>query len=231
MNPPANIQPVARRLCELLPGITTIALIGSRATGTATPDSDWDILVLVDGGVEESERKKIKEQLRGEFPELKLDILFASERWVTSNLQNDPYRRYWLEEGVGLWGKWPLECQYPALRKGATDSHLNLILSEMKLADVSELRVAEQFRFYARALKKILMIDHALDDDYRSLWPDLARVMGSELWERYRPTNGTRRVTRKNVERARRLARRKLREVQARVEALLHPSYQARETE
>lgn len=219
MNPPATIQPVARRLRELLSGITTIALIGSRAGGAATPDSDWDLLVLVDGGVDEAERQRIRQQVREEIPDITLDILFASERWVLGNLQFEPYRRFWLEEGIGLWGKWPLECQYPPLHKGAMDSHLNIIRSEIELVDVRDLKVVQHFNSYARVLKKILMIEHALEGKYHSMWLDLAQLMGPDLWERYRPNNGRRRITRKDVERLRRLARKELREAQARINA------------
>ena len=42
------LQAIAKRAHEVTPPGSTILLFGSRARGDERPDSDWDILVLLD---------------------------------------------------------------------------------------------------------------------------------------------------------------------------------------
>ena len=42
------MQAIAKRAHEVTPPGSTILLFGSRARGDARPDSDWDVLILLD---------------------------------------------------------------------------------------------------------------------------------------------------------------------------------------
>ena len=71
-----------------------IFLYGSRARGDAKPDSDWDLLVLVDGIANPSRTSQIRRQIyeiEWETGEVLCTIVRSKEQWQTPLLQTTPF--------------------------------------------------------------------------------------------------------------------------------------------
>jgi uncharacterized protein len=80
-----------------------VILYGSRARGDAAPDSDWDLLVLVDGPVDHQREQTIGRRLF-EF-ELETDtiisvIVYSKEDWGTSLYRAMPFHKNVTREGT-----------------------------------------------------------------------------------------------------------------------------------
>lgn len=100
-----------------MPDATAIIFHGSRVRGLPTPTSDYDVLVLTPKGIDPKERKRIKKTLDKTFPSLTLDPAFGSERWMRANLNREAHLRFWLENGIAVYGRIPRIGNYPPLYK------------------------------------------------------------------------------------------------------------------
>jgi predicted nucleotidyltransferase len=93
------IGSLAARLGDRL---QTALLFGSRARGEADPDSDFDVLVLVDRG-DASVREAVADAAEPLFPAF-LDVhVFTPERWAWSESADAPLLRHARAEGIVLW--------------------------------------------------------------------------------------------------------------------------------
>ncbi len=87
--------------------VKTIILFGSRARGHFDPESDWDVLVVIDKDLIHSEKKemwsKISRNVHKQFPYFSFDIIiksaniFEKEKTITNTISNEAYR-----EGVEM---------------------------------------------------------------------------------------------------------------------------------
>ena len=89
-----NIEPTAR-----------ILLYGSRARGDAQPDSDWDLLILLDGPVERHRTAAIHHQLY--HLELEIDavlsaLVLSQEEWDSPLSRAMPFHANVVREGMEL---------------------------------------------------------------------------------------------------------------------------------
>ena len=96
------------RIREAIHGVEPTAqviLYGSRARGDAQPDSDWDLLVLLDGPVDYRRAAAVRHRL---YPlELEADIIVSAmvlsdEEWHSPLAQAMPFHENVLSEGVTL---------------------------------------------------------------------------------------------------------------------------------
>jgi len=173
---------LVHRLRELAPEATTILLFGSTASGHTDSTSDYDLLILTPEALKQEWRDNLKRQLRAEFGSLNLDLIFSSEWAFIASLPYEPARRFWLENAVLLWGRWPLVESYPPLAKGALLSHLEMIAAEIDLGALEEAE-ADQARVGLDALEHLLHIKLALDNDYRNwaVWAAMEKLLGVEV--------------------------------------------------
>ena len=80
---------------EVAPG-ASVWLYGSRARGTAGPDSDWDILVLVSGPVTEQRRQAIRHRLyevEWATDTVLSSIIHSSSEWSRPPLSATPFHK------------------------------------------------------------------------------------------------------------------------------------------
>lgn len=97
-----------RRICEAIHNVEPAArviLYGSRARGDAQPDSDWDLLVLLNGPVDHRRAAVVRHRL---YPlELEADIVVSAmvlshDEWNTPLSQAMPFHANVVREGVEL---------------------------------------------------------------------------------------------------------------------------------
>jgi uncharacterized protein len=82
-----------------------VILYGSRARGDAQPDSDWDILILLDGPVEPHRTAAIRHRIF--HVELEADIIvsaivLSNEAWDSPLSRAMPFHANVVREGVEL---------------------------------------------------------------------------------------------------------------------------------
>ncbi len=82
-----------------------IILYGSRARGDAGPDSDWDMLILLDGAVDSRRDRRLCDELYE--IELEHDIIvsvmiYSRNIWNSPIYQLSPYRKNVEKEGMRL---------------------------------------------------------------------------------------------------------------------------------
>jgi predicted nucleotidyltransferase len=100
----ALLARVKSAILEVEPDARVI-LYGSRARGDAEPDSDWDLLVLVDGPVDWKRDRRLAHHL---YPlELELEavlsvFLHSDEKWNSPLYRVLPYRSNVMSEGLEL---------------------------------------------------------------------------------------------------------------------------------
>jgi uncharacterized protein len=83
-----------KRAVESIEPSARIFLYGSRARGEARPDSDWDLLVLVEGDVTPDRTSRIRRQLyeiEWETGEVLCAIVRDREQWRTPLARITPF--------------------------------------------------------------------------------------------------------------------------------------------
>ncbi len=82
-----------------------VILYGSRARGDAAPDSDWDILILLDDPVNAHREDAITHRLFGlqlETDTVLSTIVYSKEDWASSLYQAMPFHENVTREGITL---------------------------------------------------------------------------------------------------------------------------------
>lgn len=207
----ATQKALTKKIRALVPDATAIIFHGSRVRGIPAPTSDYDVLILNPTGVELQERNRIKQSLAQSFPDLKLDLIFGSERYLRASLAFEPYPRFWLENGVALFGKIPEAKPYPRIYRGSLDSRLHIIRPEVGVVDVSCRTLYAQGRGYLRILKNLVLIENALQGDYRNetLWLKVAELVGTPTFQILRDPSQRHRIRKPMINRLRRMVLRK----------------------
>jgi predicted nucleotidyltransferase len=101
-----NADDVVAMLQRALPGLLAVYWFGSRARGCATPDSDWDLAVLVPGYADAATLWDLAQQLA---VDLGHDVDLLDMRAATTVMQHQV-----LTTGRRLWGVEPEASLYEA---------------------------------------------------------------------------------------------------------------------
>lgn len=213
------MKQITAKIRARLPGATAIIFFGSRIAGLADEFSDYDVLVLLPEGLEETERERVKKEMQAAFPKIKLDLLFGSERWLRSRMTYEPFYRFWLKESVTTFGKPPSIKRFPPLATGAMKSYLGIVEAEIALAGaIEDRRAAGQIGL--NALEILVEIDHAYKYDYSTRTVKLAMktLVGDDLVARIR--NPKRRLAEQDLRKLLRTTRAKYRAVRATLDAM-----------
>ena len=82
-----------------------IILYGSRSRGDALLESDWDLLILVDGSIDDERTDSIRHRLyeiEWEFGEVISSIVRSHEDWNSNLYQAMPFHQQVQQEGIRL---------------------------------------------------------------------------------------------------------------------------------
>jgi len=82
-----------------------IILYGSRARGTAQPDSDWDLLILVDGPVDSARKTAIRHRIyevEWDSDEVLTSMIFSREDWDSPLYRAMPFHQNVERDGLTL---------------------------------------------------------------------------------------------------------------------------------
>lgn len=104
MQPQILLAQVKQAVHEIEPD-AEIILYGSRARGDAQPDSDWDLLILVDGVARWEQEEKISHclfHLELEWNEVLLPIVRGRQEWNSPRYRATPFYQSVSREGVRL---------------------------------------------------------------------------------------------------------------------------------
>ncbi len=95
---------IRQAVCAVEPG-AEIILYGSRARGDAGPESDWDLLILVDGPVDGDRKTAIRHRLyevEWDSDEVLTSIIFNREDWHSPLYQAMPFHQNVDRDGIFL---------------------------------------------------------------------------------------------------------------------------------
>lgn len=203
---------IARKIRMLVPDATAIIFHGSRVHRLPSPTSDYDILVLTPTGVASDDRRLVKKQLEETFPDVKLDVVFGSERYLLASMTFEPYPRFWLENGIAVFGQIPDAKPYPRIYRSSLDSRLDVIRAEVEVVQVASRTLYQKGRGFMRILKDLALIENALQGDYRneSLWTKVEQLVGSPTFQILRDPVQRHRIRQPMVNRLHRLVLRKI---------------------
>jgi predicted nucleotidyltransferase len=104
VNDRALLEQVTRVVREIDPG-AQVFLYGSRATGRAQPESDWDLLVLLTGPVSDKVKFAIRHRLyeiEWETGQVISTIIHSQKDWNSQPLRSTPFRKRVAREAVSL---------------------------------------------------------------------------------------------------------------------------------
>jgi predicted nucleotidyltransferase len=203
---------ITAKIRESLPEANAIIFFGSRVRGLPEPTSDYDVMVMTPTGVDPEDRDRVKGILQATFPDITLDLVFGSERYLLANLAIEPFYRFWLENGIALYGQIPHVENYPRLYRGALDSRLDIVRAEVGVVDVASRTLYQKGRGYLRILKQLMLIENALHGDYRndSLWAGVEQTTGNPTFQILRDSSQRHRIRQPMVTRLRGVVLRKL---------------------
>ena len=100
----ALLQRIKNAVLELAPGAEVI-LYGSRARGDAEPDSDWDVLVLIDETPTSNFKSRIRRRLFDielESDEIISSIIYSKNDWEEGRMRVTPLHKNVEREGARL---------------------------------------------------------------------------------------------------------------------------------
>lgn len=94
-----------KRTVQAIEPDADIVLYGSRARGDAQEDSDWDLLILVDGPVDAAREANIRHrlyELEWDCDEVLCSMIFSREDWDSPLYRSMPFHQNVDRDGIAL---------------------------------------------------------------------------------------------------------------------------------
>jgi predicted nucleotidyltransferase len=104
MNKKLLLKLVKNAIYEIEPS-AEIILYGSRARNDETPESDWDLLILLDGDVDDARADKIRHRLyeiEWEHDAVLCSVICSRQKWDSPRYQTMPFHKNVKREGIVL---------------------------------------------------------------------------------------------------------------------------------
>lgn len=104
MNRDGLLKDIKLAVSEVEPG-AEIILYGSRSRGDALSESDWDLLILVDGPLNDERTDRIRHRLyevEWEYGEVISSIVRNREEWNSGIYKAMPFHQRVQQEGIRL---------------------------------------------------------------------------------------------------------------------------------
>lgn len=98
------IEQIRHAVHDVEPG-AEIILYGSRSRGEALPESDWDLLILVDGPIDDKRTDRIRHRLyeiEWKSGEVISSIVRGREEWNSDLYRAMPFHQRVQQEGMRL---------------------------------------------------------------------------------------------------------------------------------
>ncbi|MFO7614359.1 MAG: nucleotidyltransferase domain-containing protein [Bacteroidales bacterium] len=98
------IDQIKQAVCEVEPE-AEIILYGSRSRGDTVSESDWDLLILVDGPISDERTDRIRHRLyevEWESEEVISSIVRNRKEWNSRQYQTMPFHQRVRQEGIRL---------------------------------------------------------------------------------------------------------------------------------
>ena len=98
------VEQIRKAVYEVEPE-AEIILYGSRSRGEALPESDWDVLILVDGPIDDKRTDRIRHRLyeiEWESGEVICSIVRDREEWNSDLYRAMPFHQRIRQEGMKL---------------------------------------------------------------------------------------------------------------------------------
>ena len=125
----------------------TVVLYGSRARGDHTPDSDWDLLVLLSGDVSKEREDVVCDRLYAieQYPDLSLSaVVRSNDAWETRLFRAEPFHENVERDGVLLepgWVSFGAERRTARWARGEGDVNLSAERDELMRLELARARV------------------------------------------------------------------------------------------
>ncbi len=100
----ALLQRIKQTILEKEPG-AEIILYGSRSRGEANEESDWDLLILLDGAVDDTRKDTIRHalyEIEWELEVVICSIIYSWSEWNEPQYKFSPFHQNIEHEGVSL---------------------------------------------------------------------------------------------------------------------------------
>ncbi|HOU15887.1 MAG TPA: nucleotidyltransferase domain-containing protein [Anaerolineae bacterium] len=94
-----------KRAVQQIDAQAQVFLYGSRARGDATPDSDWDLLILLSPPINRTKRTRLRHALYDvelEVGEILNAVVEDADYWVSERNRYSPFYQNVKREGIAL---------------------------------------------------------------------------------------------------------------------------------
>ena len=214
-----KLYQLALELYRRYPDLKALVLYGSQITNSADVFSDYDAMVITEVPRDRNEDRRIEQEL-GEELGIRVHLTIYSEQGFRVFAMTEPHLKFWLNDAVILTEDRGLRPLPPTAKWGYKEA---LYVAEGYIDVGDEGRGPRRAIYYLTALKIILMVEHALNLDYgyENVRREMERSVGRDLVMAVRRNHlSPKGIGKEQIDKLRRIARKKLRKVRTELESI-----------